>query len=194
MRIITFTILLIFTSTCFAGPITGEYKSPSFEQAENEAHLTWIVESTKVGLFASDVYGYVLNYNYQGDYDEQNQILRDLTLTFPIEAMNSDSEGRDEKLHNKCLGKEEFKVITVKIPGPLFLKDKRKNKVKGTVVIRGKEKSFEIDLQSTLEEGTIKLVGESTWSLKELEIPDPSIAVAKLSDEIRLKINLFHKN
>ena len=192
----TLTIFLLgtfaFVNQSLAKEIRGKVSFSNFEEASKAAHLTWIVESTKVGLFSSDVYGYVLNYSYKAELDEDNKILRNMTLSFPINAMNSDSESRDGKLHTLCMGMPQYKEIVVTIPGPIFLKDHKKRSYTGTVNIRGKNKEFRINFQPKLDEKGFSLVGESEWSLKAIEIPDPSIAVAKLSDEIRLNISLSH--
>ncbi len=192
MKDIIFILLFSLSQFTFAAPIEREVNFKNFEDAEKAAHLTWIVKSTKVGLFSSDVYGYVLSYKYSADFDKENMILRDMTLKFPITAMNSDSESRDKKLHNKCMGANEFKEIVVKIKGPIFLKDKRERTYEGTVLIRRKEKPFKIYFAPNTENNQFTLTGKSTWSLKAMEIPDPSISVAKLSDEIRLNISLSH--
>jgi hypothetical protein len=192
MKNLILVIFFLLSQGLLAEMIQNEISFKDFEEAEKTAHLTWIVESTKVGLFSSDVYGYVLSYKYSADLDKENKILRDMTLRFPINAMNSDSESRDEKLHNKCLGVNEYKEVVVKIKGPIFLKDKRKREYQGTVLIRGKEKPFKISFIPSLDEKALTLKAHSSWSLKTMEIPDPSIAVAKLSDEIRLNISLTH--
>lgn len=193
-RVLTLALLghLFLLNNSFAKQISREVNFSSFEEAAKAAHLTWIVESTKVGLFSSDVSGYVLNYRYQADYDEDNKILRNMVLSFPISAMNSDSESRDEKLHKLCMGAPDFKEIVVTIAGPIFLKDYKRRNYSGIVNIRGKNKDFVISFKPTFEQQHFTLRGESEWSLKKMEIPDPSIAVAKLSDEIRLKISLSH--
>ena len=196
----SFLIGALFICLSLIGPfqsvkaeeISHAVKYSDFEQAKKSGDLTWVVESTKVGLFSSDVYGYVLNYNYSADFDKENMILRNMKLTFPIEAMNSDSESRDGKLHTLCMGMPKYKEINVNIAGPIFLKDHKKRSYQGTVNIRGKTKEFTINFQPELSEKHFVLKGDSQWSLKKMEIPDPSIAVAKLSDEIRLLINLSH--
>lgn len=175
-----------------ATEIQGQKVYPNFDKAKESGDLTWIVESTKVGIFSSDVDGYVLNYQYSANYDEKNNILRNMVLRFPIKHMNSDNDTRDEKLHNLCLNEAKFKEIVVKIPGPLFLNQKSAKDYSGSVLIRGKEKPFTISLSPKIEKDLFQISGETTWSLKEMEIPDPSIAVATLSDEIRIKINIKH--
>lgn len=190
MRILL--ILGALMTNALAVEIQGERKFNDFKEAQNANEIRWTVESTKVGLFSSDVDGYVLNYSYSADFDEENLILRDLKLTFPIQAMNSDNSSRDDKLHHLCLGLNEFKNIVVYIQGPIFLNDKRQRTYAGTARIRGQDKPFTIAIQNTLEDTTNTLRGESEWSLKSMEIPDPSIAVAKLSDHIQLNINIKH--
>jgi len=189
----TLNIIVIFFALSLslqAKILKGEVSFTSFGEAEKVAHLTWIVESTKVGLFSSDVYGYVLNYRYSTEYDEENKILRNMEISFPIKAMNSDNESRDEKLHTICMGLPTHENIVVKIAGPLFLKDKRARAYTGVVTIRGKEKPFTISMTANETSKFIGLKGEAKWSLKKMEIPDPSIAVAKLSDEIRINLSL----
>ena len=67
----------------------------------------------------------------------------------------------------------------------MFLKTSKPQKYKGTVKIRGKVKPFEIELLSENKNSEyIMIKGNANWSLKGMEIPDPSIFIAKLSDEI----------
>lgn len=193
MKNILFIILLLSSSLVTAESFEKEIKHKTFEEAQKAQDIVWTVESTKVGLFSSDVDGYVLNYKYSGNLDKENLILRNMTLTFPISQMNSDSASRDNKLHNKCLGKDQYKNIVVKLTGPIFLKEKRQRVYDGTVLIRGKNKPFKIKIKPSISNNHLVLVAQTTWSLKQLEIPDPSIAVAKLSDDIRININISHK-
>ncbi len=179
-----------------AEEISGKKTFPDFSAAEKAAHLTWIVESTKVGLFSSDVYGHVLDYEYSADYDEKTATLKNLTLSFPIVAMNSDSESRDSKLHTLCMGSPTYDKIKVVLPGPISLKEKRKRVYQGQAYIRGKVKPFTIKALAKIinEEGqrVLHFEGKSVWSLQKMEIPDPSIAVAKLSDAIRINFSVPH--
>lgn len=187
------TWLIFFQNPINAMEIKGEYRFSDFEKAEKAAHLTWIVESTKVGLFSSDVYGYVLKYNYSGDYDKEKKTLTNLTLSFPIEAMNSDSEARDEKLHTLCMGRPTYDTIKIVIPGPISLNESREHFYQGKAFIRGKEKPFGLKALAKISGGMLTFKGKSNWSLQKMEIPDPSIAVAKLSDSIRIRFDIPHK-
>ncbi|GEM_PF-1642352 len=190
----SFILILVVTILGLrAEIITGTSQFDNFEKAqESQEHLKFTVESTKVGLFSSDVDGYVLGYKYTADYDEKNEVLRDLKLGFLIEKMDTDHEGRDTKLHSLCMGLPTYKKIKISFVGPVFLKEKKATTLNGTVAIRGKEKPFTMETTLILMDKKLTIKGKSIWSLKEMEIPDPSIAVAKLSDEIRLDVLLTH--
>lgn len=187
---------LILTLLClqlpsWAGEITQNFSSGSWEKAKRSSNrLQFIVESTKVGIFSSDVDGYVKNFSYKADLDEKNGILRNMVIQFQVKDMDTDDEDRDEKLHNKCMGIKNYPTITVNVPGPLFIKGKRMEKLKGTVNIRGKDKEFLLFIRCDLKGNKLNIIANTTWSLKKMEIPDPSIAVASLSDEIRVNIRL----
>lgn len=190
MRSLIFFLSLLSFSIC-AKEIKGVVKYQGLEEAKKgESQLIFIVESTKAGLFSSDVDGYVKEFSYSANYDEKNQILTDMKIIIKAESMDTDNESRDEKLHNLCLSVKDYPSIVVNVAGPLFLKDARPRKYQGVALIRGKEKIFEIEMNQRFENQRITISGEATWGLKAMEIPDPSIMIAKLSDEIRIKFKI----
>lgn len=175
--------------------LEGKIQYDSFEKAKKSGdnQLKFIVTSTKVGLFSSDVDGYVKNYSYRADYDEKNHILRNMVITIQTAAMDTDGEGRDEKLHNLCLSHKDYPTIEVKLLGSLYLESKRPSMMKGEVLIRGKKKPFSMEVENGFDDKGFFVKGKTTWSLKGMEIPDPSIAVAKLSDDIRIHFSFRHE-
>ncbi|PIK14863.1 YceI family protein [Halobacteriovorax sp. JY17] len=187
----TILILYILLSTnIFAENFQGEVSSKTFHEAkEKKSRLQFIVVSTKAGMFSSDVDGYVKTFSYQSEFDSKNLILRNMKINFKASSMDTDGGSRDEKLHNLCMDVSKFPKVEISVGGPLFLKDSRKRSYNGTVKIRGKEKKFQIELSTTrASNDTYQIKGSSTWSLKEMGIPDPSIFIAKLSDEIKINI------
>lgn len=188
-----FFLLLFLCLNIRATEIKGHIQSKNYDQAQTKkSKLVFTVESTKVGIFSSDVDGHVLDFKYVGDLDEKNLILRNMKLSFPAVTMNTDHEDRDQKLHQLCMGAQKYPEVSVSINGPVFLKSSREVPVEGTVMIRGKEKPFKALIKTEVQGNSFLLSIKTTWSLKEMEIPDPSIAVAKLSDDIRINAHIEH--
>lgn len=187
--ILIFLIAISFNS--FGKDLKETINYDSFEKAKNgKSQLKFIVESTKAGLFSSDVDGYVKEFDYSAKLDEKNMIMTDMVISFAVEKMDTDNESRDTKLHDLCMSAKEFPRVEVRVPGPLFLKEARPHKYQGVVIIRGNERPFEIELSQNLEGNKMIITGHSVWGLKSMGIPDPSIMVAKLSDEIRIHIKI----
>lgn len=185
MKIILIVCFLL--TNVFAKGISSQSKFENYKDAEKSStYLKFVVESTKIGLFSSDVDGYVLAYTYEADFDSQNKILRNLKLKFRSSDMNTDHEDRDYKLHNLCMSSKKYPEVIITFTGPIFLKEKKQQKLNGKVLIRGKEKPFKAKVKSGLTDTRFELDINTIWSLKEMEIPDPSIAVAKLSDDIKI--------
>lgn len=157
--------------------------------------LSFIVVSTKIGLFSSQVLGLVKTYETKANFKKDK--LEDMSIVFPIKSMDTDNESRDKKLHELCLGSPDFNVIEVKVKGPLTIsatESGEEQEIDATILIRGKEKNIKLKMKlykTTLNnESWLRSEGGVVLSVKELEIPDPSIAIAKLSDQIEVKFKV----
>ena len=184
-------LFLVIPHVSFAAEFSGKVQYESFEKAQKgETKLEFIVESTKVGLFSSDVPGYVKSFSYQGKKEEQ--ALKDLQVLFKVKDMDTDHEERDEKLHTKVINHMISPTIKV-IIDTLKSGDK---KVTGNMEILGKVVPVEIFISLVyFDKDSVEVSGETVLSLKKLMtigVQDPSIMVAKLSDEIRVKFKVVH--
>ena len=162
---------------------SGKFNFSNFEDAKKQTnYLKFVVESTKIGLFTSDVPGYVKEFDIQGKI-EGSQVT-DVKIRLLAKSFDTDDDSRDEKLHDYCLEVKKYPLLEIFIPGPITIGNKYKN-LSGKMNIRGKDKNVKLNLvvKRTLKELTAK--GDAMLSLKKLDIPDPSIAVASLSDEIK---------
>lgn len=181
--------IILCASTLHAQEITKSFSYQNFEQAKSAPNqLKFTVVSTKVGLFSSDVDGYALEFSANSKMDPQN--LSDMTLIIKSAGLNTDGGSRDEKLHDLCLSAKEFPEIKVQIVGPYNYQTGKKQSLPAIVTIRGKEKQANVELEASSNGDFISVSAESVWKLSSMEIPDPSIAVAKLSDEIKIHIKL----
>jgi polyisoprenoid-binding protein YceI len=200
MRLTVIFFIFVLTNSLIsfthAQPLKGGFSFSNYDQAENsDTQLKFTVVSTKVGLFSSDVDGYVKSFQYTANFDDKNLILRDMEIKFDPKMMDTDGEARDEKLHTLCLEADKYPEVKVLIKGPTFIKDKKDVTYSSTVLIRGKEFEVPVKMKTIYDEQSAQIIvmGTSQWSLKGLQIPDPSIAVATLSDEIDIKFQLIIK-
>ncbi len=173
---------------------TEAHKAYEGELVPLSEGLSFMVTSTKIGLFSSQVSGLVKNYKAQGLLTQES--VEGMEVIFPILSMDTDQESRDKKLHELCLGSPQFMDIKIMIQGPVKISPTEANEeeVMGVIFIRGKEKNIKLKIKifkSTLNnEAWLRSEGQTILSLKELEIPDPSILVAKVSDEIQVKFKI----
>ena len=82
-------------------------------------------------------------------------------------------------------GRKKHKKIKVMIVEPYKLSSGEKM-VKGKIFIRGVEREIDISLKIERKKNIIIVKGKSLTTLSSLKIPDPSIAIAKLSDDIKI--------
>jgi hypothetical protein len=188
------TIFLLFNFQVTAKLISGEVKRSSFEDAKGSpSYLKFILKTTKVFLLKSDVDGYVKKFKYTFDYNEENNIIRNMKIVLQTVSMDTDNDDRNTKLHNLCMSYKEYPLVSVKIRGPVFLNESRERGYPGKVVIRGENKNVSVKLKHSIKNGSLMITGMSLWSLKEMDIPDPSILLAKLADEVQIDIKISTK-
>lgn len=182
-----YILLLLISTNLLAKTVQGNFSYKSFAEAEGANNqLEFIVESTKVGIFSSDVNGYVKSFSYSADYNAKSSLMKNMKIIFETAQMDTDGEDRDFKLHNLCMEVKKYPKLEILVPKILFIKNVREQNLEGIAKIRGKDKKIKINIKVTQGANILRVTGSSVWSLKEMEIPDPSIAVATLSDEIRV--------
>ncbi len=201
LKLQNFLILFLLFMTCLpkglqAKELKGGFSFSNYDQAKgSDTQLKFTVVSTKVGLFSSEVDGYVKSFQYQANYDDKNQILRDMVIRFDPKMMDTDGESRDEKLHEKCMEANQYPEVKVVIKSGAFLQEAREHTYSSVVYLRGKEFEVPVKMKAIFDKDSqqIIVVGSSQWSVQSMGIPDPSIAVAKLSDEIDIHFQLIIK-
>lgn len=183
-RLIPFflTLLIAINFNAFAAELNLHYKSyddakkaPSFVKFESE--------STKFGLITSSFNGYakdvVLNYDLVSD------LLSKLEVLIPVKSLDTDVDGRNEKMYDKILEAEKYPNIIVTLAEKTPLKEGEQTinmifDIKGTKITRP------VKLIISRTNGKISAKGVTSISLKEAHLPDPSIAIAKVRDNFDL--------
>jgi polyisoprenoid-binding protein YceI len=184
--------LIVFFSFIFnsqAVEIKKLYSFSNFELAQKDSNqLKFTIESTKVGLFSSDVDGYALKFSARAQIN--NEVLSNMEIKIPSASLNTDSDSRDEKLHDHCLSIKRYPDIKIQLKGTYDLSKGGAKTLPGTVFIRGNERVVNVELESSSNGDFIMVQAKSVWMFSKMNIPDPSIAIAKVSDEIKINVKL----
>ncbi len=186
MKFLSILLFAFSLSLAHAQNIEGSFKRADFDAAKNSAeYIRFEVFSTKVGIFTSRVPGYALEVKAFADLNQER--VSAMNLVIEAKSLDTDGDARDEKLHNLCLEVAKYPLIKVSVPGAALIGSEVI--LPGVIHIRGNEKPIKVRLKTERVEGELIAEGEALLSVSALEIPDPSIAVAKLED----KINIFFK-
>lgn len=183
-------LFILFVNLANASNLSGRIKHDNYEVAEeSENQLMFSIESVKAGLFSSTHVGYVKSFDYNVDLSKKK--LKNMRISFDVKEMDTDNSIRDEKLHNECMKINEHPRLIIEIIDEVEISELEKGKkIEGKVKILGKEKRFIAQISGELEEDELEVNVESVWGFKEMEIPDPSILIAKVKNEIQIKLNL----
>ncbi len=189
MKLFYFILLtLFFNANLTAKIIEKESLFTSFKEAQESttSFLSFQIKSTKIGIFSSNVDGFVKKFKFKSDFDNKTNQAKDTEITFNVEDLDTDSSGRNEKMHEHCLAKSVNPTITVKLM-QLAVSTGEALPVDAVMNIRGKDKTVKLQVTINRKENHFLVEGSGETKFSELEIPDPSIAIAKVDDTIKLK-------
>lgn len=178
---------LFISFNSFSGVIEKSYKHSDFETAsKSQNFVKFSIESTKAGMWTSVVDGYVKNFDFA--YEKKTNKWVSGQISFKITQLDTDSDGRDEKMHEFCLDSKKADFLVVKVNTPMQVT--KNMKVPATILIRGKEKDIGMMVSITSIDGGHIIEGSSEVSFSALQIPDPSIFIAKVADKIKISFKL----
>jgi hypothetical protein len=137
-----------------------------------------------MGLFKSTFKNYVLNFKL--DYQQSSDFIQDGQVRFKVQDMNTDVESRNEKMWKYCLNSDIYPEIVVVFKKDISLKTTDTQDIPAVINILGVGHPIHLKLQAKTQDSKIYIQGEAVASLKELGIPDPSIAIASLEDSVKI--------
>ncbi|POB13441.1 YceI family protein [Halobacteriovorax sp. DA5] len=183
---IVFILIFLQVSNISASQLSLKYES--FEQALNaQNRIIFNMSSTKAGVITTDFQGVVkvASITYKKN---KNGRYKDISIKIDAKELDTDNESRNEKMYEKCLEVNQNPHIIVRIPGPVRLGELNP----GIIEVRNKKHSVDIFIEKNIAaDGKISLVGKSVLSLKKLEVPDPSIWIATVHDDIEVNFYLI---
>lgn len=184
-RFLPFVLVLIFfvNITSFATDLvihhdnyTAAQKAPNYVKFEST--------STKLGFITTSFDGQAKDIKI--NYSLDKNILSKLELIIPVKSLDTDSNARNEKMLKEILEAEKYPDIIVTIPNKIALTE-GEHEVEMIFAIKDKKTAKMVKYKISKVENKFHITGETQLGLKELSLPDPSIAIAKVRDLFDLK-------
>lgn len=183
-NLLLLSLLVSYSISINAKEVRGHFMSKDYDSGiQNANKLVFEGESTKMGLITTKWDGIVKDFSVV--LEEEGNAVKAINLSFPISSMDTDNKSRNEKMQKMCLEEDKYKDINVRIPGPVTV-DGVSREYQGTILVRGKEKPVKVNLSANKIGEKIIASGNAKMSFKDLEIPDPSIMIAKVADTITI--------
>jgi polyisoprenoid-binding protein YceI len=197
--IVTTVITTLISINCLAVDPNSEksysqnYSQTSYaEAAKSENFVRFDMKSTKFGLVTTSFSGFAKKFSVSGTVTGNGSVdkISNAKLSFNVSDMDTDVDSRNEKMWNLCFSYKEHPTIEITLDTPIDI-NQNDQIVTAQLSLRGYSKPIKVTLNATTEgSGGYFVEGESDVSLKSLEIPDPSIVIAKVKDEIHLQFKV----
>ncbi len=185
-----FAFACILMAPVISDATTYNFTSENYKAAEKaDSHLRFVMRSTKLGIFKSHFNGYVKTFEVQGNV-KKNTIEAGALVTFQAKDIDTDIEGRNEKMWDQCLDIKNHPVIQIKLNESINLSESF-NTVRATIRVRGEDFPIHLEVKATQADKIITVDIKGEISLEALKIPDPSIAVASVSDTVEIEAHLI---
>lgn len=180
-RLIPFIFSFLFVNLAAGGTQMLNYKD--FEEASHApTYFMFTGVSKKLGFISTSFEGYAKKATLS--WDDAKEKATKVKLVIDAKELDTDSEGRNEKMQELCLASKEHPTITVTIPEVNLAADSQE--VPGEMLVRGK--TVPLKLQLTKDGEYQK--GKTSFKLSEAGIPDPSIAIASVKDEFEIEFRV----
>lgn len=170
--------LLMGLSSAFGDEMNLAYKN--YEEAKKgSSYIKFKSESTKLGLITTSFDGYVREVKVT--YTTESNSLKTIEASLAANSIDTDLNARNEKLYKEILETDKFPAIMVSIPGPVQLTEGEQS---ATMIFTVKDKKISKNVKFTVAKKDLRylITGHTTLGLKEMGLPDPSIAIAKVRD------------
>ncbi len=165
------------------------YHFSDYEQASQAVEfLKFESESTKMGFITTEFDGYAKDFEL--NFKKNKNIVTELFLVLKAESLDTDNSSRDEKMHESIIESKKYPAMTFALLKPFELKE-GEIEIEGRLTIRNQTRNKKINLRVKKEaDNSYSLNGTSHFSLKDFQVPDPSIAIASVRDQFDVKFSV----
>lgn len=191
MKAFLIVTLTLFSFSVFAGKVEHNCSSESYAEAmKSDCFIKFDMESTKAGFITTSFTGVVKKFNTFFNWNGEE--FANTLLKINVADMDTDNSSRDSKMNDETFSSGKFAELAVQIGGPL--KAGVHNNVPGLLTVRGKIKEISLNLEiSVSKDKEYVIKGSSQMSIKQLELPDPSIFIASVRDRVDLSFQIKGK-
>jgi methyltransferase len=178
-----FSFLLIFFSLGQLSELKAEelkWDHAEYKQAKgSDQFVKFESTSTKLGFITTSFDGYAKKVSVH--YERKNELVTNLKVEIPVDQLDTDLSARNEKMLKEILAHNTHPTITVQSMSPITLKEGQQE-VELVYVIKGQSTTKKTTITMTKQDQIYLIKGHTSVGLKELNLPDPSIAIAKVRD------------
>lgn len=187
-KFIPYVVMLAFMQLGSVNAKELSINSSSFSAAKNSnLYLRFEGESTKLGLVTTKFEGYAKEFKIKYDLIDDN--LKTFDVEVLTSKMDTDLIARNEKMIESILGNLHFPKIHAKLTSSVLLKEGTQT-INMLIKIKDKSLIKAVVINVALKEKKYLISGQSILGLKEFNLPDPSIIIAKVKDDIKLDFYL----
>jgi polyisoprenoid-binding protein YceI len=178
----------------WAIPFSKEINYQSFDEAKNSKSdsVGFEIKSTKLGMVTTRAEGLAKKAKLTADLETEAAKVSNIILEIEANQLDTDISSRNEKMHDLCFEVKKYPKIIVKVASTINLSISEQ-KIPAILTIRGNDYPIEIFIKSNKQDNQYVIEGNSELSFKNLNIPDPSIFIAKVLDPIQVKFKFFIK-
>ena len=187
-KLAPFFSLLIFFVTYSAHATELVYHYKNYDEAmQSNKFVKFEGASTKFGIITTGFDGYVKDFKV--NYLLANQELSGVTVDIETKTLDTNLNSRNEKMLNTILEFEKFPTIKAIIVDKLQLTE-GEHTVNMFFIVKDKKVTKSVKVKIEKHGKEFLITGNTSVGIKELELPDPSIIIAKVNDNIVLKFSI----
>jgi polyisoprenoid-binding protein YceI len=186
---IKFLLLILLFPSAYA----KKYQFQDYDQASKaKEFVKFQSESTKFGILTTEFDGYAKEYDMQVSI-KKNKIIK-VEFSLNPKMIDTDNSSRDEKMREQTLEVEKFTTISF-VSTESFELTPSSIEISGSLTIREITKKALLTLKISKDGEKWLIEGSTQISLKEFQIPNPSILIAKVRDQfdISFKVSIDEK-
>lgn len=167
------------------GAASQEFSYASYKEAKGApSFLRFDMESTKMGLLTTSFDGAIKRFSLHGDLTPDS-LQQGARIEFAVNDIDTDNGSRNDKMWNHCLNGKTHPHLKITLGGALPLNGEKVT-IPAVLSLRGYEKPITLSSRGQKTAKGVEFDFSATLSIKDLEIPDPSIVIASVRDTIEV--------